>query len=274
MTAEVILRLASEGRVSLDEPMYRYWTDPDIAEDERRKLLTPRIALSHQTGFANWRRETNGKLTFLRTPGQSYGYSGEGYQYVARFAEKKTGEPFEKLADELVFKPAAMTFTSYTKKPWMEGRIAIPMDESGAWLEPEIAERYVAADQIYTTPRQYAQFLIRVMMGRGESSTVREQRARIQVDRKPEACSGKKAATCPEAMGFGLGWEVIETKGKKFLMHTGRDPGLFTLVFFDAGAQTGTVVFTNGQNGPQVILPLFEMLHVDPDFIAFLKNQA
>lgn len=86
ISAEIILRLASQGRLSLDEPMYLYWTDPDIANDERRKLLTPRLVLSHRTGFPNWRRETGGRLAFIRTPGTAYGYSGEGFEYVARFA--------------------------------------------------------------------------------------------------------------------------------------------------------------------------------------------
>ena len=89
ISAEVILRLASAGKLSLDEPMWPYWIDPDLASDPRAKLLTPRMALDHQTGFANWRRETGGKLSFIRNPGTAFGYSGEGYQYVARFAEKK-----------------------------------------------------------------------------------------------------------------------------------------------------------------------------------------
>ncbi len=80
VSAEVVLRLASKGVLSLDEPMDRYWTDPDIASDERRKLLTPRIALSHQTGFANWRSETGDILRFRSEPGKGFGYSGEGYE--------------------------------------------------------------------------------------------------------------------------------------------------------------------------------------------------
>jgi CubicO group peptidase (beta-lactamase class C family) len=119
ISAEVLLRLASKGRLSLDEPMYKYWVDPDVADDPRAKLLTPRMALDHQTGFANWRRETNGKLAFTRDPGKAFGYSGEGYQYVARFAEKKTGEPFESLAQTLIFNPAGMTHTAYTHRPWI-----------------------------------------------------------------------------------------------------------------------------------------------------------
>lgn len=55
VTAMVALRLVSLGKLKLDEPLDQYWTDPDIANDSRRKMLTTRIVLSHQTGFANWR---------------------------------------------------------------------------------------------------------------------------------------------------------------------------------------------------------------------------
>ncbi|GAA3767930.1 serine hydrolase domain-containing protein [Terriglobus aquaticus] len=117
ISAEVVLRLASEGRLSLDEPMSKDWVDPDLADDLRARRLTPRLALDHQTGFANWRRETKGKLVFVRDPGTSFGYSGEAYQYVARFAEKRTGETFERLAQTLVFDPAGMSHTAYTQRP-------------------------------------------------------------------------------------------------------------------------------------------------------------
>ena len=52
-------------------------THPDIAHDPRHAKLTPRIALSHQTGFPNWRPRCaprsrcapNGQLAFLFDPG-------------------------------------------------------------------------------------------------------------------------------------------------------------------------------------------------------------
>lgn len=43
--AETVLRLASDGALSLDEPMSAHWVDPDIAGDPRHEQLTPRIAL-------------------------------------------------------------------------------------------------------------------------------------------------------------------------------------------------------------------------------------
>ena len=42
LTAEVILRLVSAGKLSLDEPMDRYWSDPDLSRDPRRMKLTVR----------------------------------------------------------------------------------------------------------------------------------------------------------------------------------------------------------------------------------------
>lgn len=274
VSAEVVLRLVSQGRVSLDEPMYKYWTDPDIATDERRKLLTPRIALSHRTGFPNWRPQTGRKLSFQWTPGEKYGYSGEGYQYVARFVERKTGQPFEELAQKLVFDPAGMKSTAYTRRAWFAERIAAPSDASGKWLEPVIADKYVAADLIYSTPSDYARFVISLMNGEGESREVREQRDSVQFDRRAEMCTGKKAAGCPDAAGPGLGWEVIKVGKKTFLMHTGRDTGVFTLGFFDPDARSGVVMFTNGENGAQVVLPLLRLLMADPVFIAYLESQA
>lgn len=91
ITAQVAMRLVSEGTITLDEPMAKVWTDPDIANDERRNLLTPRLALTHQTGFANWRSMTGGKLAFTFQPGTRYSYSGEGFEYLSHFMEKKTG---------------------------------------------------------------------------------------------------------------------------------------------------------------------------------------
>jgi CubicO group peptidase (beta-lactamase class C family) len=51
----VTLKLVSQGKWNLDEPIYKYWTDPDVAKDPNSKILTTRHLLSHQSGFKNWR---------------------------------------------------------------------------------------------------------------------------------------------------------------------------------------------------------------------------
>ena len=273
ISAEVVLRLASHGRLSLDKPMYQSWTDPDIANDERRKLLTPRLALSHQTGFPNWRRETKGVLAFKYTPGEAYGYSGEGYEYVARFAEKKTGTDFETLAQKLVLEPSAM-IASYTGRPWFDGRIAVPTDAQGNALEPTIARTWVASDLLYTTPNDYARFMQSVMRGKGLTSALAKERSSIQVSRKAKECPAAKVQNCPDDVGFGLGWEVFKFGDATYLMHTGKDDGVFTLGYINLAEQTATIIFTNSDNGAKIVLPILDRLGKDRVFVEYLRQQA
>jgi CubicO group peptidase (beta-lactamase class C family) len=156
ITAEIILRLASAGKLSLDESIAEYWIDPDVKGNAWNQLLTPRLCLSHQTGFPNWRYQTKDVLQFQWQPGTQFGYSGEGFDYVARFAEKKTGRPFEELAQEYVFDRIGMKDTSYTPREWWTGRQAKP-------VEADPRTKWSAADLLRTTVRDYATFMINVM---------------------------------------------------------------------------------------------------------------
>ena len=90
ITAMVVLKLINAGKWDLDEPIYKYYTDPDIINEPRAKLITTRIILSHQTGFPNSRGNNNdGKLSFEFEPGTKYQYSGEGYEYLRKALENK-----------------------------------------------------------------------------------------------------------------------------------------------------------------------------------------
>lgn len=274
ISAEVVLHLVARGKISLDEPMSRYWVDPDIADDPRRDLLTPRLALSHRTGFPNWRYETGDTLKFMRTPSEAFGYSGEGFEYMARFAEKKTGTPFERLAQTLVFKPSGMRETAYTRRPWFADRLAVPTDADGQALPPQIAEHYIASDDVHSTPRDYARFMIGLMKRQGVDTTIAAERARVQTDRKAELCPPERTGVCADDVGFGLGWEVFRFGERTYLMHTGMDQGTFTLGYFEASTGSGTIIFTNSSNGPQAVLPILDAIGRDQEFVEFLRRLA
>jgi CubicO group peptidase (beta-lactamase class C family) len=274
ISAEVLMRLVAAGRVSLDEPMYKYWVDPDIANDERNKLLTPRISLTHRTGFPNWRRQTDKVLKFQHDPGQVYGYSGEGFEYLARFAEKKTGTPFERLAQTLVFDPIGMHDTAYTKRAWFAGRVALPTDAKGTALEPAFAQPFFASDLVYSTAGDYAKFLVSLMKREAVGDALANERAKIQVSRKDEICTPALRADCPDDVGFGLGWEVYRFGDEAILMHTGNDDGVFTFGYFNPKSGSGTVIFTNSANGPQIVLPILERIGDDPAFVKLLRRMT
>jgi len=85
IVALTTLNLISNGQLELNEPLYKYWIDPDLKKDKRYKKLTPKIILTHQSGFPNWRYTyKSNKLTFEFEPGTKYQYSGEGFEYLRK----------------------------------------------------------------------------------------------------------------------------------------------------------------------------------------------
>lgn len=274
ITAETVLRLASAGKLSLDESMSPFWLDPDIKDDPWSKLLTPRLCLSHQTGFANWRRMTGGVLKIRWQPGTQTGYSGEGYNYVGRFTEKKLARPFDTLAQKMVFDPIGMKETSYTTKDWYAGRLALPHGPKGEKPVDPVATTWNGADLLRTTIGDYAKFVVSVMHEEGLTEAIAAERATMTRDTvKPEdlekACrEAGEEGHCTVTAGLGLGWEVETVNGVKILDHDGSDWGVRTFALFVPSQGMGVVVFTNGENGMQVIRKVVEVLYPNRLFVA------
>jgi CubicO group peptidase (beta-lactamase class C family) len=274
VTAETVLRLASARKLSLDESMSPFWLDPDIKDDPWSKLLTPRLCLSHQTGFANWRRMTGGVLKIRWEPGTQTGYSGEGYNYVGRFVEKKMAKPFDALAQEIVFDPIGMKETSYTAKEWYAGRLAVPHGPKGETPIDAVATTWSGADLLRTTIGDYAKFVVSVMHDEGLTKEIAAERATMTRDlMKPEdldkACNiAGEVGHCTIAAGMGLGWEVETVNGVKILNHNGGDWGVRTFVMFVPSQGIGVIVFTNGENGNEVIRKVVKALYPNQLFLA------
>jgi CubicO group peptidase (beta-lactamase class C family) len=261
----------------LDEQISSSWIDPDVKGNPWNRLLTPRLCLSHQTGFTNWRFQTNGVLKFQWEPGTNTGYSGKGYNYVARFAEKKLGRSFEDLAKEYVFDPIGMKDTAYSPRDWYVGRLAVAQGPKGE-AEPAPQSTWNAADLLRTTIGDYANFVVSVMHKDGLTNKIAtEQMISTRNLARPEQleqlCAKAKIsspADCKGTAGLGLGWQVLVLNEETVIDHTGSDWGVHTLVFFLPQRESGMVVFTNGDNGPKVIKEIVSLAYYNPLFIATL----
>lgn len=271
--AELVVRLAADGRLSLDEPMSPAWIDPDLAGDPRHELFTPRLALSHQLGFTNWRRETEGVLRIGFEPGTQFRYSGEGYEYARRFVERKLGASTDSLARQYIFRPAGMGATSFVRQPWFDGRMAMPMGPEGRWGDPSIGGEANGADDIHTTVGDYARFLASVMNRDALPADLAAQRDRIYQE-GVERCDPTKVPLCPARIGYGLGWTVFEyaDPSQNVLWHTGGDWGEKSIVFYWPARREGVVMFANGANGFKAIVPAAVLLTEGTDFNAFVRH--
>lgn len=257
ITTETILRLVADGRLSLDESMSDYWIDPDLKEDPRHHLLTPRMALNHSTGFLNWRFfSEDGKLKFVNEPGSQFGYSGEGFEYLAKFAEMKLRTPFEDLVNEVLFQPLEMNDTFISVKKNNHNRIAKPVSSTGefygfycrpeGWCSPE--GQVSVADDMVTTVKNYAQFLIAAMHGDGLNKTLKKQRIMINENLAPKKqidCNLFPKAECPETQGYGLGWYINEPSGNQLVGHGGSDWSEISQAYYYSGSHDGVIIFLN-----------------------------
>lgn len=271
VTAEVVLRLASEGRFSLDDRIADAWVDPDLAGDARHRLLTPRLCLAHQTGLPNWRGPSG--LAFIADPDGAPGYSGEGYDYVAHYVQAVTGDRLDRQAQRLVFDPLGLHDTAYTATGAHAADIA--SSRQGAdWQPPVVRTTPSAADDLLTTAADYAAFVVSVMRDDSVRPALAAQRRRVQADRRASACAGLPAALCPDRAGFTLGWELFDFGGALYYVHTGADQDAFAFVYWTPATRRGAVILTNSPDGYRVVLPVLEAVGADATFVAMLRAQA
>ncbi len=270
VTAEAVLRLVAAGRISLDEPMSAYWTDPDLVGDPRATRITPRMALTHSTGLPNWRylNDNDGSyegdlpLRFLFEPGTSYSYSGEGLQYVARFVEKKLDVGFEDVVKEYVFEPIGMEQASFSRRSANFPNIVRPQDADGVfpgdycspWGDCVEEGEWSAAGGLRVTVPDYAAFLGAVMNREGDDEALGDERDRIQVEQwnRPNSilvrCEHLTEEPCPESQGHGLGWQVVDYGDHKILAHRGSDWSEVALTYFYTDSGDGIIIFLNAPN--------------------------
>ncbi|MFC4263708.1 serine hydrolase [Ferruginibacter yonginensis] len=242
ITAMVALRLVSLGKWNIDEPLYKYFTDTDIANDPRSKKITTRLILSHQTGFPNWRwMNDNKKLSFLFDPGKGYQYSGEGFEYLRKALERKYKKSLQQLASELIFVPLKMNDSKYIWNNNVDTtRLALGYNSNGEIYQTVKNRIPNAADDLLTTIEDYGKFLVSVINGEGLAKDVFEDMTSNQVATK----NGKY---------FGLGFEIYRFADGNFaLSHGGADKGVQTIVFIIPKTKQGLLIFTNVDDGYKV----------------------
>lgn len=253
VVAMLTFRLIAEGKLNLDESLSDYWVDPDIRHDPRHQMLTPRLVLSHQTGFENWRwMSPDKKLQFQFTPGSKHQYSGEGFEYLRKALEAKFSTSIEQLAERLVFKPAGMHDTYFWWQPEVDETLyAFNHDSEGSALPLHKYHEANAAANLLTTIADYTRFLQFVMQQREAMPALYQQMISAQV-------------SLGQDDDFGLGWEILSgfPNEERALLHTGRDPGVNTLAIFFPKSGNGYVIFLNGDNATPVLEKVLPTLYL------------
>jgi len=156
------LKLDTPIEADLDKPLPSYGPDPafpdkygpykDLAGDPRWEKITPRMCLTHSTGFSNfWFIEPDQKLHIHFEPGTHFSYSGEGFillQFVVEHGRKAQGLGLD-VGDltKAIFNGLGMTRTSLVWRNGQDPNVADGWNDQGQPSRMKSAARYASPDQ-------------------------------------------------------------------------------------------------------------------------------
>lgn len=234
--AYTVHKLVKEHVLSLDTPLYKYYPYEDIKYDERYKLITARMVLSHTTGFPNWRQDN--RLTINVTPGTRFGYSGEGYEYLGLVISHLTGKKIDVLIQEYVFDPLSIKNSYLVYNDYVKDHITDGLKDNKDWGRNGAALQPHVAYSLYTDAKEYAKFVMELIKESGAANSIFQTMAVPQMEIEA-AEPGLKDSVC-------LGVFVEQTPyGLKYL-HGGNNDNRYTSIFeIYKDSKIGVVYFMN-----------------------------
>jgi len=243
VTTYAILKLVDNGKLSLDVPLtYYIGNNYEVGDDPRIQKITARMVLSHTSGFPNWRGDSK-LLPINFTPGEKFNYSGEGFVYLSRVAEKLTGQKFEEYVKQTVFQPLGMNSSSFIWIDAYEKNAAYRHDVFGIPTFRNQNNESNAAASMRTTAEDYAKFITALMDGKGlRKKTLKEMLSpQVNVDTK-----------APEVFwGLGIGLEVRKD-GRSF-WHWGDQGATKAWFIGNMDDKNAVIYFANSSNGLSIV---------------------
>jgi CubicO group peptidase (beta-lactamase class C family) len=194
-----VMQLVDADRIDLDRPIASYLPQPlpeyggdphvarnyadyrGLADDPRWRAITPRMALDHSTGFANFFfLEPDERARIHFDPGTRYAYSGDGIILLQLALEKGLGLDVGALT-QANFDRLGMSRTSLVWRDDLGANLADGWNERGEAEAHDTRSRVRAAGSMDTTIADFAQFAAAFVRGDGLSRAARAEMVRPQL---------------------------------------------------------------------------------------------
>ncbi len=263
VTAWGVMRLAQEGKLSLDAPVERYltrWHLPPSNFDNSG--VTIRRLLSHTAGLSipgypgvapgnplptleqalSGEAGAAGSVRVEFAPGTKFSYSGGGYTLLQLVIEEIAHDTFASYMRHEVLQPLGMTHSSFEWTPEIQGSTATAYDQTGNRL-PNFLYAEQAAAGLYTTAADLAKFVSAGMTGpKGEVAGrgVLTQETFLQMVSPAPATNGQ----------YGLGFDIQKLPGGlRMVYHPGSNRGWAGMIAELPEGRQGLVLLMNGDGG-------------------------
>lgn len=250
MTAVAVMRLRDEGLVELNAPIRTYL--PDAPEGVTvAQLLSHSAGLQSESNEAWWERVPGDGWRELvgtslspdairHTPGERFHYSNLGFGVLGELVARLRGRTWDEVIRDEITTPLGMTRTTprpegahatgYSVHPHADLLLAQPEFHGGA-MAP--------AGQMWCTIRDLGRWA--AFLG-GETADV------LSSDTLEEMCRPRAVqdvAGEPWGMAMGLGFQLWNDGGRRYVGHGGSMPGFLAFCRVSRDTGTGLVAMMN-----------------------------
>jgi CubicO group peptidase (beta-lactamase class C family) len=222
--ADLVMQMVDEGRLNLDQPIAQLLPKPlpdydkykELAGDDRWKALTPRMLLTHSSGFANFRfLEPGERLRFHFQPGARYAYSGEGINLLQFAIEHGLGLDVGEEMQRRIFQPLGMSRTSLNWREAFASDVSEGFDDKGVQLPHQKRGGVRAAGSMDTTIADLSRWTAAVVSGWGltPSSATEMWRGQLPITgahQFPTLVEGPNATRDRVHLSAALGWGAFD----------------------------------------------------------------
>lgn len=235
-----VYKLVDQGKLDLDRPLYQYMESKSLQHDDRYKLITARMVLSHNSGLENWKSDNDSEVLEIMTePGEAYVYSGSGYNYLSKVIETISGKSTEEYIDELVYQPLNLERTFTTYQPDSLSNYAYGHTSYGQPVKKTAVGRAVMSSYINTTAQDYAKVVASLFDG-----------SAISNDRVKDIISpNSKIADAWPNLYYGAGFEILYTPTDTMIFQGGDNFGFKGQLCYSVTNKRGIVMLSNSDRG-------------------------
>jgi CubicO group peptidase (beta-lactamase class C family) len=248
MTAALVLALRDEGRVALDDLLYRHLPGTPIGGVTLRQLLGHNSGLQREPDGDWWERSAGTDIEkFLAAltpdkvaypPYRSYHYSNLAYGLLGAVLTRVTGVSWRDLLAERLLNPLHMRRTSYhATEPFARGYVVHPWNGTLREEPRHDAGAMAPAGQLWSTATdlvRWAAFLADPDPAVVDPETVREMCAPVVIGDVDSWTAG-----------HGLGLQLWRDGERVYVGHTGSMPGYLAVLAVHRPSRTGVVAFAN-----------------------------
>lgn len=251
--AVAVMRLRDEGLLDVDDKLDDHLQGTAFGHVTIKQLLSHSSGLQSETHGPWWERTPGGDWNDLAgsrpalrlRPGHFMHYSNVGFGALGELVASKRGQPWADVVQAELLKPLGMSRT--TTRPVAPSAHGLAVHPFADVLLPEPehdAGAMAPAGQLWSTTEDLSKWAVFAGGDTAEllnSDTLEEMRRPLSLVDTPGA---------PWTTAWGLGFEVWNVDGRRFVGHGGSMPGFQAILKVDVETGDGLVAFTNSTTGP------------------------